>query len=97
MVWGFANVITLVTKLLQVRWQNTKDPNKRTKEMIRCSENWRQSGKTRHDFIWVQEYGCLDKSTSEVEGIQGRMIGRSILFFTIKDVESGRVLEGEVL
>ena len=55
--------------------KDTKDPNKRTKEMIRCSENWRRSRKTRHDFIWVQEYGCLDKSTSEVEGIQRRMIG----------------------
>jgi hypothetical protein len=57
--------------------------------MIHCSENWRQSGKTGHNFVWVQEYGCLDKSTSEVEGIQRCMIGRSILFFTIKDVESG--------
>lgn len=75
--------------------KDTRDPNKRTKEIIRCSEDWRRSGSARYDFVWVQEYGCLDKSTSEVEQIQGRKIGRSILFITVKDVECGEVLDGE--
>jgi hypothetical protein len=76
--------------------KDTRDPNKRTKEIIRCSEDWRNSGSPRCNFVWVQEYGCLDKSTSEVEQIQGRMIGRSILFITVKDVECEPGPDGQV-
>jgi hypothetical protein len=77
--------------------KDTRDPNKRTKETIRCSEDWRKTGSPRYDFVWVQEYGCLDNSTSEVQEIQGRMIGKSIMFITVMDVEveCGQVLGGE--
>ena len=96
---GFANLpMQLHSSLSCYKFdgKDTRDPNKRTKEIIRCSEDWRNSGSPRCDFVWVQEYGCLDKSTSEVEQIQGRMIGRSILFITVKDVECEPGPDGQV-
>jgi hypothetical protein len=58
--------------------KNSLEINALSKEIVRCSLQWRGGTKWRRDFVWVQEYNLPDSGGkgSMARPLHGRLVGQ---------------------